>query len=84
MINSHPRPTVEKEEMSLHQSATALAWRKARASASNGCVEIAPLPGGGVAVRDSKDPAGPVLAFTRHEWASFLDGISRGEFQHLS
>jgi Domain of unknown function (DUF397) len=60
-----------------------LGWRKASASGNNGCVELAPLPGGGIAVRDSKDPAGAVLSFTAHEWASFLDGLSRGEFDHL-
>ncbi|MFB4319844.1 DUF397 domain-containing protein [Actinomadura sp. 21ATH] len=37
-------------------------WRKSSRSASNGgnCVELAGLPGM-VAVRDSKDPEGPVL-----------------------
>ena len=61
-----------------------LAWQKASASGTNGCVEVAPLPGGGVAVRDSKDTAGPVLSFTRHEWVSFLDGLDKGEFDHLT
>ena len=63
---------------------TELAWRKAAASGNNGCVELAALPGGGIAVRDSKDPSGPVLSFTRHEWVSFLDGLDKGEFDHLS
>ncbi|SNR42729.1 DUF397 domain-containing protein [Actinomadura mexicana] len=41
-------------------------WRKARRSLSNGgeCVELAGV-GGAVAVRDSKDPDGPVLLLTR-------------------
>jgi Domain of unknown function (DUF397) len=60
-----------------------LAWRKASASGSNGCVEVAPLADGGVAVRDSKNPSGPMLSFTRHEWVSFLDGLDKGEFDHL-
>ncbi|MEV4574767.1 DUF397 domain-containing protein [Nonomuraea jabiensis] len=58
-------------------------WRKARASGGNGgdCVEVAPLSGGCVAVRDSKDKdAGPVLVFTGSEWAAFKDGMSKGEF----
>lgn len=40
-------------------------WRKSQRSASNGgnCVELARLPGS-VAVRDSKDPDGPVLLVT--------------------
>ena len=33
-----------------------------------------------VAVRDSKDPSGPVLVFTPHEWRAFLDGVRDGEF----
>ena len=64
-------------------TSTELAWRKASASGNNGCVELAPLADGGVGVRDSKDPAGPVLSFTRHEWVSFLDGLDKGEFDHL-
>jgi uncharacterized protein DUF397 len=60
-----------------------LDWRKASASNANGCVEVAPLPEGGVAVRDSKDPAGAILSFTRREWTAFLDGLDKGEFEHL-
>jgi Domain of unknown function (DUF397) len=60
-----------------------LDWRKATASGNNGCVEVAPLTDGGVAVRDSKDPQSPVLAFTRREWTAFLDGMGKGEFDHL-
>ena len=47
-------------------------WIKSSYSASQGeCVEIAILPNG-IAVRDSKDPDGPVLRFTRDEWRAFL------------
>ena len=59
------------------------AWRKASASGSTGCIEVAPLPDGGIAVRDSKKPAGPVLSFNRHEWLSFLAGVTDGEFDEL-
>lgn len=58
-------------------------WRKS--SRSNGgddqtdCVEVAELPGR-VAMRDSKDPGGPVLAFSRAEWRAFLGVIRSGEF----
>ena len=62
----------------------AVPWRKATASESNGCVEVAPLPDGGVAVRDSKNPVGPVLSFSRHEWVSFLLGVRAGEFDELT
>jgi hypothetical protein len=59
-------------------------WRTATASAGGNCVEIAALPGGGVAVRDSKDRTGPVLFFTGEEWAAFRDGMIKGEFDHSS
>jgi hypothetical protein len=60
-----------------------LSWRKASASNTGGCVEVAPLPDGGVAVRDTKDGGGPMLSFTRTEWVAFLDGLGKGEFDHL-
>jgi hypothetical protein len=47
-------------------------WRKSNHSSANGqCIEVADL-GQDVAVRDSKDPAGPKLLFTHREWDSFL------------
>jgi hypothetical protein len=59
-------------------SATAT-WRKSSHSGNNGCVEV--LHGDDqVAVRDSKDPSGPMLLFTPLEWRAFLDGVRDGEF----
>ena len=56
-------------------------WAKSSFSFSNGnCVEVAELPGHSVAVRDSHDPAGPVLRFTRGGWNTFLGGARRGKF----
>ncbi|MFB4304730.1 DUF397 domain-containing protein [Actinomadura sp. GTD37] len=42
-------------------------WRKSSYSGSNAaeCVELADVAGAIVAVRDSKDPDGPVLLLTR-------------------
>ncbi|WP_431929722.1 DUF397 domain-containing protein [Nonomuraea jabiensis] len=54
-----------------------------RASGGNGgdCVEVAPLSGGRVAMRDSEDKGeGPALVFAGSEWAAFKDGMSKGEF----
>jgi Domain of unknown function (DUF397) len=60
-----------------------LAWRKAQSSSFNGaCVELAPFDGK-VAMRDSKDPDGPVLLYTPAEWHAFLDGAKNGEFDDL-
>lgn len=60
-----------------------LHWRKATASNGNGgaCVEVADLPDGGRAVRDTKlGGDSPVLWFTATEWSAFLDGARKGEF----
>lgn len=54
---------------SPHQPVTG--WRKSSHSGDEGaCVEIALLPEA-VAVRDSTDPAGPVLVFAPAAWAAF-------------
>lgn len=78
-------PNVRAQAADEICGATPLRWIKASASAGNGnCVEMASLPGGGVAVRDSKDLHGPVLRYTAQEWAAFLDGAKAGEFDGLA
>jgi len=53
-------------------------WRKSSYSSANGaCVEVADLREA-VAVRDSKNPAGPTLVFTRQVWAAFTEGTKHG------
>jgi hypothetical protein len=57
-------------------------WRKSSRSNDAGgaaCVEVAELPGR-VVMRDSKDPAGPILAFTPAEWQAFVGGVQASEF----
>lgn len=62
-----------------------LTWRKSRASNPRGdCVELAELACGGVAVRNSRDPHGPTLVYTRAEIAAFLEGAKAGEFDDLA
>ncbi|MGC5307679.1 DUF397 domain-containing protein [Micromonospora zamorensis] len=53
---------------------TGARWRKSTRSGDNGgnCVEVADNLPGLVAVRDSKDPTGPALAFSRAAWSSFV------------
>jgi hypothetical protein len=60
-------------------------WRKSSYSNSQGnCVEFAALPEGGVAVRNSRDPQGPALIYTRAEIAALLAGAKDGEFDDLA
>jgi Domain of unknown function (DUF397) len=73
--------------MSLHNGMPAsdlpaATWRKSRRSGPQGgnCVEIASLPDGQVAIRNSRHPAGPALLFTSAEWAAFLAGAKDGDF----
>ena len=55
-------------------------WRKSSRSGDNGgnCVEVARNLPGIVAVRDSKNPHGPVLIVSRDEWASFITRLRAG------
>lgn len=60
-------------------------WRKSRYSGQLGnCVEAAVLAGGDVALRNSRDPNGPALIFTRDEMAAFLAGAKDGEFDDVA
>jgi len=57
-----------------------LTWVKSSYSGSQGgnCVEVAALPDGGRAVRDSKNADGPVLLFPPGEWEAFLRRVKDG------
>jgi hypothetical protein len=61
-----------------------LRWRKGqRSSATGNCVETAKLPDGGVGIRNSRYPDGPVLRFRDAEIRAFLEGIKDGELDDL-
>ncbi|MGI5520317.1 DUF397 domain-containing protein [Micromonospora sp. CA-259024] len=62
---------------------TGAVWRKSTRSGDNGgnCVEVATNLADVVAVRDSKDPAGPRLQFSRPGWSTFLTALTNSE-QH--
>jgi hypothetical protein len=53
-------------------------WRKSSLSLANGnCVEVAAPHPVGIGVRDSTDPAGPVLRFSPDEWRAFLGRVQK-------
>ncbi|MET9845731.1 DUF397 domain-containing protein [Streptomyces ossamyceticus] len=57
-------------------------FEKSSYSTSQGeCVEVALLSTGGRAVRDSKNPHGPLLHLTPAGWRAFLDGAKSGAFR---
>jgi hypothetical protein len=60
-----------------------LTWHKSQSSTINGqCVEIASAAGK-IAIRDSKDPDGPILVYTPTEFSAFLEGARNGEFDRF-
>ena len=54
-------------------------WRKSRRSGLSNCVEVATTPSI-VALRDSKDPSGPVLRYPAGHWSTFLAAAKTGAF----
>jgi hypothetical protein len=59
---------------------SAARWIRSRACSSDGCVEVAQLADGSVALRDSKDVRKAAHVFDREEWSAFIMGVKDGEF----
>lgn len=56
-----------------------LRWRKSSYSGQGAnCVEVADLPDGGMAVRDTKDHDGAMLRFSAEAWREFTSAIKDG------
>lgn len=67
----------------MHDLSTA-EWRTSSFSTFGGsCVEVAPLPDGRIAMRNSNDPEASVVLFTRPEIAAWIKGAKAGEFDDL-
>lgn len=73
---------------------TPFTWQRSSGCVGGDCVEVSPvwqtgdhpeknLVPDGMAMRNSRDPDGPVLVFTRAEWAAFMAGVRAGEFDDL-
>ena len=59
-------------------------WQKAEASQGiQACAELRHLDDGQVAIRNSRYPKGPALILTTDETRALIDGVKRGEFDHL-
>ena len=55
-------------------------WITSRSCNNSACVQVAHLPGGLVALRDSKDISKAAHVFGTDEWTAFLTGVRNGEF----
>jgi Domain of unknown function (DUF397) len=64
----------------MNPDMSGIAWISSRACNNSACVQVAHLPGGHVALRDSKDTSKPAHVFDREEWSAFLSGVKNGEF----
>ena len=61
-----------------------VSWQKSQRSNSQGnCVEMARLPDGAVAVRNSRFPNGPALIYTPAEIEALILGTKDGDFDNL-
>lgn len=53
--------------------------KSSRSNPSGNCVEVS-KGSEHILVRDTKDPDGGTLSFTRDEWIAFIAGVKDGEF----
>ncbi|MGH3439528.1 MAG: DUF397 domain-containing protein [Sciscionella sp.] len=55
-------------------------WRKSSHSGAIGnCVELAPVSGGAMAIRNSRDPNGPALVYPCGAIAELIADVTMGE-----
>jgi Domain of unknown function (DUF397) len=68
--------------MDLSHELETATWRKASKSASNqgNCLEVAPLSGGRVGLRDTEAPDKAPFVVSAGVWDAFIDGAKKGEF----
>ncbi|MFC6085088.1 DUF397 domain-containing protein [Sphaerisporangium aureirubrum] len=68
--------------MDLNDELERAAWRKATKSGPNqgNCLEVAPLSGGRVGLRDTEAPEKAPFVVSASVWDAFVDGAKKGEF----
>jgi len=65
--------------MAMRIPADDMMWQRSTRCSAGACVEVA-ADRDEVFVRDSKDPDGVVLTFTKQNWNAFLDDVREGTF----
>jgi hypothetical protein len=63
----------------LRKASQSSGWTTSSFCDSASCVEVA-RTADSVLVRNSVDKSGPIVQFTPHEWAVFIEGAKSGEF----
>ncbi|MFF0574845.1 DUF397 domain-containing protein [Streptosporangium saharense] len=68
--------------MNLSEELENASWRKATRSGEDGgeCLEVAPLSGGRVGIRDTEAPDQAPYVVRAAVWDAFIDGAKKGEF----
>jgi hypothetical protein len=57
-----------------------ITWRvSSRSTGGNQCVEVGAVPGGGVAIRDSKNRSQAAHVISRQAWATFIAVVKNGQ-----
>jgi len=84
MRSDHPETERPAAPVPAEAEAQTASWQKSHSSQEGGgCVEMAKLPGGEIVVRNSRQPGGPALIYTRAEIEALIQGAKNGDFDHL-
>jgi predicted secreted Zn-dependent protease len=65
--------------MSSAEQGSDIGWRRASFCGGGECVEVG-AQDDMIVVRDSKEPSGFTLRYSKTEWQAFIAGVKAGEF----